>query len=299
VDKLDQAEATDVFKWQRIPGIELERAVLLPGFDWAVGRHDGYARPPVRATHRRSVIFVKPEYWILVDEFAGSGQHSLQFNFHFPPGAEFSRFGNAWQAAKNGAHFRLIPLGALEWRVVTGETGPVQGWCSENYGHKEPAAALVGSTRVELPARFVTVLWPGENSPRLRLSSQDGLQLAVETDAWTDYLAASAQSGVKSNSEFSTDAEMAFLRRLASGEVSRAALVNGSSLQAGGRELVRTQSVASELEISRAGEVLEVYCQPEALSARMVAAGVRELRVNNRPTPFVLKGDGIEFGGLS
>lgn len=47
--------------------------------DYVYGSHQDYAG----LTHRRSVIFVKPDYWIVHDDLTGSGSHTYDQNWHF------------------------------------------------------------------------------------------------------------------------------------------------------------------------------------------------------------------------
>ncbi|MDO8684861.1 MAG: alginate lyase family protein [Armatimonadota bacterium] len=47
--------------------------------DYVIGSHQNYKG----LTHRRSVIFVKPEYWIVHDDIIGEGDHTYDQNWHF------------------------------------------------------------------------------------------------------------------------------------------------------------------------------------------------------------------------
>ena len=47
--------------------------------------------------------------------------------------------------------------------VVAGETAPIQGWVSPDYGVRRPAPALVYSAVARLPLRIATLLLPVED----------------------------------------------------------------------------------------------------------------------------------------
>lgn len=49
------------------------------GIDYVVGSHSNYPG----LVHRRSVLFVKPEYWIVLDDLSGEGRHTYDQNWHF------------------------------------------------------------------------------------------------------------------------------------------------------------------------------------------------------------------------
>lgn len=58
-----------------------ERWISNPAFDYVSGTFSGYEG----LTHRRSILFVKPRYWLVSDRITGSGSHTYDQNWHFPP----------------------------------------------------------------------------------------------------------------------------------------------------------------------------------------------------------------------
>ncbi len=52
-----------------------------PDFDFVDGAHQGYAELGVR--HRRSILFIKPDYAIVCDLLTGDGRHTFEQFFHF------------------------------------------------------------------------------------------------------------------------------------------------------------------------------------------------------------------------
>jgi hypothetical protein len=57
-------------------------------FDYFEGTHDGYERLTTPATHERSLLFLKGDYWIMRDRILTAGAHSYDLRFHFAPGAK-------------------------------------------------------------------------------------------------------------------------------------------------------------------------------------------------------------------
>jgi len=55
-----------------------------PALDYVSGIFIGY--PDI--SHRRSIVFIKPNYWIVRDRITGSGDHTYDQNWHFPVDAK-------------------------------------------------------------------------------------------------------------------------------------------------------------------------------------------------------------------
>jgi len=56
-----------------------EKWISNDGIDYVVGSHNNYPG----LVHRRSLLFVKPEYWIVRDEVCGEGSHTYDQEWHF------------------------------------------------------------------------------------------------------------------------------------------------------------------------------------------------------------------------
>jgi hypothetical protein len=125
---------------------------------WQTGPEADFASGQVAGTnglrHERSVLFVKPHYWVVVDHVFGSGEHQLTRLFHFP-------LDSAARAAGNGARTRY-PAGA-NLAVLPADEARLdmrRGWVpiGPASAKEGPVAALVIQSR--LPAALATVLVP-------------------------------------------------------------------------------------------------------------------------------------------
>lgn len=152
------------------------RARLLRFHDagpWAVaaGEHYGYARHAGGCVHRRAVLFVKDDLWVVVDRVSGEGCHALRLHWlggDFPFTCEPAHgaltlatprgdFGvTIWSAAGE-------PLAAT---VVAGQESPPRGWLSRYYGEKVPVPSLAVEVAGGCPLTLVSVL--GAGRPTLR-----------------------------------------------------------------------------------------------------------------------------------
>jgi len=129
------------------------------------GEHYGYCRT-ARCTHRRAVLFVKPDLWVICDDVVGSRSNTIRLQWQAAP------LPSEWTTAEcrltlQTAH-GCISLQVLDPSAVprigdvqSGHNSPPRGWVSRRYGTKTPAPSLAVSFTSELPARTVTVIGSG------------------------------------------------------------------------------------------------------------------------------------------
>ena len=171
VDGANQADPAGPFGWRGQPRVKLREWHSTPEFDFLDAEHNGYLSLPDPVVHRRRVIFVKPSYWILVDDLAGAARHQLDLTFQFAP-MKVALGQHPWARAEtaNGRVLWVCPFPAapVQPALKCGELSPISGWISEGYGARQPAPMLIYSFIVSLPWRIVTLLLPdrqGLSSP--------------------------------------------------------------------------------------------------------------------------------------
>jgi hypothetical protein len=168
IDNRSQAAPAGPFRWDSRPAATLLDWQSNSEFDLVDGQHDAYA--PV--THRRRVLFVKPDFWMVVDDLSGDGAHAIDLTFQFAPmTVTLAHDGCARAETRRGRVLWVMPLSTtpLTAAVKSGEINPIRGWISPDYGQRLAAPALVYTATPPLPARIVTVLYP-DYEPRLRPS---------------------------------------------------------------------------------------------------------------------------------
>ena len=181
VDGLSQAEATGPFGWRRQPRARLREWHSTPDFDFVDAEHDGYAALPDPVTHRRRVIFVKPGYWIVVDDLSGRSRHQIDVTFQFAPG-DIRLETHPWaRAATAGGPVLWIspfPSAPAQPALKCGEPSPIRGWIAPEIARLSPAPMLIYSFAVALPWRIVTLLLPDRQGlsapPAVRPLYDDG-----------------------------------------------------------------------------------------------------------------------------
>jgi hypothetical protein len=149
--------------------------------DFADAEHDAYRHLPDPVTHRRRVLFVKPRFWVVVDDLVGKAEHRIDLRFQFAP-MQVTLGADLWARARGPLGHGLLvhPLAAvpLKGEILEGCLDPPRGWTSPHYGQRCPAPVLVYSAVAMLPFRIVTVLWPSRDAraplPLVRPLEGDG-----------------------------------------------------------------------------------------------------------------------------
>jgi hypothetical protein len=126
--------------------------------------HDGYTRLPEGVTHRRRLVYIPREYWILVDDLRGSGRHDFEFNFHFGP--EVDILALAHDGTKLALEASGLKLGMFASAPLRMER--VEGCVSCGYGHKASAQVLRASVTSSTPAAAMTFLAPSSTQSVVR-----------------------------------------------------------------------------------------------------------------------------------
>ena len=165
VDGRSQAVPAGPFHWEMRPRARLRRWLSTEGYDFADAEHDAYRHLPDPVVHRRRVLFMKPRYWVVVDDLDGAAEHGVDVRFQFAPLA-LCMDPPGWVRATGrrgqGLLIRAFATVPLTTTLHEGRLAPLQGWYSPDYGQRQPAPVLTYSTVTRLPLRIATLLLPTE-----------------------------------------------------------------------------------------------------------------------------------------
>ena len=203
IDGRDQAEPHGPFGWQGRPRVNVREWRSNAQCDFLDASHTAYAG----MTHRRRVLFAKPDYWVVVDDVTADlkvgttnipvvvpgfspAPHQIDLGFQFAPmsvSAVRDRWARAVTPAGNTLWVGSFAPVAARPAVKTGELAPIRGWVSADYGQRTPAPLLVYAAQTSLPWRSITLLMPqrGDRSsvPAVSVLFDDhDLPLGVEFD---------------------------------------------------------------------------------------------------------------------
>ncbi len=163
VDGAGQAVPAGPFAWRTRPRARFRRWWSTDALDFADADHEAYRRLPDPVVHRRRVLFVKPRYWVLVDDLDGASEHRVELRFQFAPlpvAVDPSLWARAHGRTGHALLVRPFASAPLKAEILEGEPAPIQGWVSPNYGRRDPAPVLVYSAVTGLPFRVLTLLYP-------------------------------------------------------------------------------------------------------------------------------------------
>jgi Heparinase II/III-like protein/Heparinase II/III N-terminus len=107
--------------------------------------------PAYEAVHRRRILFVARNYWIVHDSLEGSGRHRYDLRFHFAPAATALTQIDRHQVRVPGLGLIVAP----PWPIVIED-----GWVSATYGVKESAPVIIATADHAECAEFLSLLMP-------------------------------------------------------------------------------------------------------------------------------------------
>jgi hypothetical protein len=121
VDGLDQAEPKGPFSWGPLPRVEVARWIAGDAFDLFEGRHLGYERLPEPVIHRRWVVRLGANLWLVRDVAEGRGTHRFEIGWHFPPDVAVAQRGGAVIARAGSETLGLVGLPDASWPLTVAE----------------------------------------------------------------------------------------------------------------------------------------------------------------------------------
>lgn len=252
----DQADPKGPFSWQQLPKIQAEGWISGKTFDLFVGSHDGYRRLPNPVFHRRFVFALKSGFCLVRDLAVGQGEHKLDLVWHMAP---------QMQASDSSKDLFVGNQGRLRFVTVEGH-----GWSraveefphSPVYGQEEKHTALRFSSRIKLPAEFVTLLLPSAVESR---DEHNLTSLAVEPSPVIAYRYRTANQEHSfffgkgdpwKWQDWSSDAEFLYVRQVG-GVLAQVIACTAGFVERGTRRLLSAPSPILRCEII-AGEPLEI-----------------------------------------
>lgn len=124
-------------------------------YDLFDGAHSGYERLDAPVRHRRQVLFVKPDYWIVRDLLQSTGPHAYDLYLHLAP-SEVEVVPPALAARFPSGAALLMLLLEPQGAAISVEAG----WVSLRYGTKTTAPVVRYHVEGAGPVTLTTVLFP-------------------------------------------------------------------------------------------------------------------------------------------
>ncbi len=254
VDGRSQAEFRGRLKWSHAPRAESHEWITLGALDYTEGSHNGYKRLAAPVTHRRTIVFLKPYYWVVRDELVGEGEHTVDRCFHFATADVIhDRTTGAVQtrSANGRPNLAVMPVEREDVVVDLARGGPASagGWLAVGYEQKVQGAVAKFRNTSCLPRVLHTVLVPFRGgSPWVRVSarpieSDSGSPLdrafEVTRPGGRDIWAFSNGRSARFHDGWLTDARSTCVQLDDRGTVIGCALVSGSSVEVNGQPVLK------------------------------------------------------------
>jgi hypothetical protein len=297
IDNQSSSVSDGPFSWQTIANSDCSWWIPHERFDYVVGWNDGFNRLAAPATHTRSILFVKNNYWVVRDQVESAGAHRLQVWFH--SGARVAPLhskDNTVRIISENGHSAVLQITVF---ATNGAWAKEQGWVSECYGEKEEAPAFSFTVLANGSEELVTFLMPevvgASHKPRVReIEALNGSAFEVQTDGKHDVLLLRDSydepvRGWVETSRLASDFDIAWVRfdRESSRTPDELILINGHTLEFEGRALLRSTKKISYLAARRAGDRFRIDTEEGSLEIVLPVADLEEVFANLH--------EGIEF----
>jgi hypothetical protein len=148
------------------------------------GEHNGYCRQPTQMTHRRTVVWRKSRFWLVVDELRGNGSTTADSHVHFHPNLLLEHVENGvWRLQGCRTPLWLTAFGHQGHAIVAGQMEPFrQGWYSERFGQLQRNSVLRLHAEGGLPICFGYVIARYKPARVKVTSGRDGHQVSVSLE---------------------------------------------------------------------------------------------------------------------
>jgi hypothetical protein len=222
IDGESSSIPTNPFSWKQIANCKPLSWINHNRFDFFAGEHDGY-KPVI---HRRNVLFLKNDYWIVCDEIEANGEHDYEWNFHFAPNTE-----------TNCIYFSENDF------VKTKSTAPI----STCYGSKKDVPVISYQTKVDGSSRFVIFI----SSMVSDISKVDARTFQVNRDLFL-----LGDSELFKSGEITFDFKYAWMRYNVQSEIDELVLIDGKNFSFRGEDIVCLESPRKFVYVKRVGDEL-------------------------------------------
>ncbi len=234
VDDRSSSEMGGPFSWKTRAKAIRKRWIKEKRFDFFEGAHNGYERLKRGATHTRSILFLKNDYWIMRDLVESVGDHEYALNFHYSTDAKPTIGGDGtWVGDENHRMFTFGDNGAWHQK---------ESWVSTNHGNKVNAPFLRFLSMGKGTQEFFTFLLPvktGVEPPEVsELQTVSGRAFRIKFCGSTDVFVFNDETGVSiGNGVFDTNFEYTWARMSEGVTPSEFVLIEGNTLKIGGTDI--------------------------------------------------------------
>ncbi|MBM3226607.1 MAG: hypothetical protein FJZ47_22820, partial [Candidatus Tectomicrobia bacterium] len=165
VDDLDQMQRVSKFLWLPWLRGRVRTFSSSPAgwFAYWQGEHDGYQRCQPAVHHRRGIVRLGAEHWLILDALHSQGPHRYRLHWLFADrphtwDAERGRLTLTFPEGEYAVQLTALTASATASLVRADACSP-RGWRAPYYGVREPALSVAMTTTSDAVC-FVTVFGP-------------------------------------------------------------------------------------------------------------------------------------------
>ncbi|NNE97653.1 MAG: heparinase II/III-family protein, partial [Pyrinomonadaceae bacterium] len=245
IDEKSSSEAGGKFSWETKAVPSVKNWLSEDRFDFFEGSHDGYQRlENSPATHTRSILFLKNDYWIMRDFVETAGKHSYKQNFNFdrktrPEIRNLNGLDYVSETNSQGFGLELFTFGDNgNWRIK-------DGWVSNCYGDRDKAPLVQYVSKGVGPQEFFTFMVPNEKGfekPEvIETTVEGGRAFVVNYRNYSDlFVFADGDGQIIRTEFFNTDFRFLWARMSPDDRLPEEfVLINGSNFSLDGRVVVQ------------------------------------------------------------
>ena len=137
-----------------------------PQWRLVAGEHYGYRRHAGQCVHRRSVLMVRDDLWVVADTVMGTGRHRARLHWlcgDFPHSLRPAEPMLSLETPSGPFVVRAYDekAASLPPDVARGQESPPRGWLSRTYGGKAEVPSFAVEREGPVPLTFISVLGAG------------------------------------------------------------------------------------------------------------------------------------------
>ncbi|HKE55915.1 MAG TPA: heparinase II/III-family protein, partial [Pyrinomonadaceae bacterium] len=248
------------FSWNSIARCQPLNWITRDRFDYVSGAHDGYANPPIAATHERSILFLKDDYWFIRDLVKSTAEQNVDLWFHFDPRSD------ALIEAVDEETFIAESKGdsGLDLHIFAekGRWRREEGWVSHCYAQRSAARVYRFSASLGGGRSALTLALPRTSGSRWTVRAIEavgGQAFALANENWLDLVMIREHEKVET-AQFASNFEWTWARfsRKESALPQEIVLINGQNLLFEGRELLQAPQPMSYSYLHRVDDKFRV-----------------------------------------
>jgi hypothetical protein len=264
VDDRGQSEPGSSFRWKTRTSGYLRQQFALPGIDYIDGalefRDGGKSWASILPlsrnggiTHRRRLVYIRPNYWIVLDNLDGRGEHDFDFLYHFAPNAQLTVVSDERHGEidcrvgidRAGLQMCMYASEAIRAEAICGQRTPIQGWASRIYREHHASPVLKASVHGNAPVSMMSFLCPGNEplqSRRFKSNTARAIAASMRDEDYDDIAVMAADDGDLRLMDYVMRGEF-FWMRLEKGNLRRLLAVNARSFSFAGEVVFESEQV--------------------------------------------------------